>query len=75
MITTTVAAFDYVDSGMSLVNRSYVVYQAMACSDLYVSLGTTKFLGDGSVQPKYELCVDWKDTNSYQLGGTENVIA
>lgn len=77
MITTSVPAFDYVDSGMSLVNRSYVVFQAMACSDLYVALGASQFMGSGSPAPVYGLVVDRTDQNNFNLliSGPGNAIA
>ena len=50
-------AFNYLDVGINLTNRQFVVLQAMACSDVYVSLTSqpNMFSGTGF----YEFQFDW----------------
>ena len=72
VMSTLNALFYYVDTGISLVNRSYLVFQQMSCSDLCIALGTQQFVGEVTPTPTFELCVGWIDTTTMTLGGTDN---
>jgi len=59
--------FNYVDSGMNLTNRTWVVFQVKGKSDISIALGAQKFNGTATPTPSYELVFDWTTANLYSL--------
>jgi len=56
------SAFNYIDTGLDISNRTWIIFQVYTnFSDVYVALGTQKFLGQplAAGSPNYEIVFDW----------------